>query len=142
MVIVKLYNFQKQAVADLDNGSHICLLPTGAGKTAVMFNWLKHTGKKKVVIITTATKAKSGDMQREALMWNDPFEGVAIVARTVVNEYYYTNFTDRQYILKGGVRTYWNGNPVNNADCTDEQLAQYLQEGLEPLLFLTYPGKE
>lgn len=78
----------------------------------------------------------------EALMWNDPFEGIAIVARTVVNEYYYTNFTDRQYILKGGVRTYWNGNPVNNADCTDEQLAQYLQEGLEPLLFLTYPGKE
>lgn len=68
--MLELYNFQKQAVADLDNGSHICLLPTGAGKTAVMFNWLKHTGKKKVVIITTATKAKSGDMQREALMWN------------------------------------------------------------------------
>jgi hypothetical protein len=65
-----LYKFQQQAVDDLDNGSHICLLPTGAGKTAVMFKWLQHTGKKKVVIITTATKSRSGDMEKEALLWN------------------------------------------------------------------------
>lgn len=68
--MLKLYNFQEQAVNDLSHGSNICLLPTGAGKTAVMFNWLKQTGRKHVVIVTTATKAKSGDMQKEAVMWN------------------------------------------------------------------------
>ena len=36
-----LYKFQEQAVADLDAGKHICVLATGAGKTAVMFNWLR-----------------------------------------------------------------------------------------------------
>lgn len=65
-----LYKFQEQAVADLDAGKHICVMSTGAGKTAVMFNWLRDTGKKHVVVITTATKARSGDMQKEALLWN------------------------------------------------------------------------
>ena len=64
-----LYKFQEQAVMDLDAGKHICVLPTGAGKTAVMFNWLRDTGKKRIVIITTATKSRSGDMQKEALLW-------------------------------------------------------------------------
>lgn len=63
-----LYKFQEQAVKNLEK-KKICILPTGAGKTAVMFNWLKNTGKKHIVIITTATKAKSGDMQKEALLW-------------------------------------------------------------------------
>ncbi len=68
----ELYNFQKEAVADLlsaKNSKRICILPTGAGKTAVMFNWLKNTYKSKIVIITTATKAKSGDMEKEAKLW-------------------------------------------------------------------------
>ena len=65
-----LYKFQEQAVADLDAGKHICVLATGAGKTAVMFRWLRDTGKKRVVVITTATKARSGDMQKEAVLWN------------------------------------------------------------------------
>lgn len=65
-----LYGFQTKAVVDLiQRKKHICLLPTGAGKTAVMFKWLQMTGKKHIVIITTATKAKSGDMQKEALLW-------------------------------------------------------------------------
>ena len=65
-----LYGFQTKAVVDLtQRKKHICLLPTGAGKTAVMFKWLQMTGKKHIVVITTATKAKSGDMQKEALVW-------------------------------------------------------------------------
>ena len=65
-----LYKFQEQAVDDLDAGKRICILPTGAGKTAVMFRWLRDTGRKNVVIITTATKSRSGDMEREAVLWN------------------------------------------------------------------------
>lgn len=65
-----LYGFQKQAVADLLGGRHVCVLPTGAGKTAVMFKWLYAQKENRVVIVTTATKAKSGDMEKEADLWN------------------------------------------------------------------------
>lgn len=66
----ELYKYQKKAVQDLVDGKHICLLGVGCGKTAVMFNWLRLTGKKRVVIVTTASKAKSGDMEQEAVLWN------------------------------------------------------------------------
>lgn len=65
----ELYGFQKRAVKDLLNGRKICLLMPGAGKTAVMFTWLKAMGKKKVVIVTTASKFRSGDMYTEAKTW-------------------------------------------------------------------------
>ena len=66
----ELYDFQRKAVDDLLGGKHICISPTGSGKTAMLFTWLKETGKKNVVIITTANKAKSGDMDKEAVLWN------------------------------------------------------------------------
>ena len=65
----KLYKFQQQAVRDLYNGKSLAILPTGAGKTAVMMNWLRLTGKRKLLIVTTPSKVKSGDMQREAVVW-------------------------------------------------------------------------
>ena len=67
--MLNLYKFQQKAVDDLCNGKSLAILPTGAGKTAVMFNWLKLTGKKKILIVTTPSKVKSGDMQKEAVMW-------------------------------------------------------------------------
>lgn len=72
--IPKLYDYQKKAVADLLNGKRIALMGVGTGKTAVMFKWLQLTcakhNRKKVLIVTTASKAKSGDMLKEAVMWN------------------------------------------------------------------------
>ena len=65
-----LYAFQQKAVDELLGGKHICVSPTGSGKTAMLFSWLKGINKKNVVIITTANKAKSGDMEREAVQWN------------------------------------------------------------------------
>lgn len=65
----ELYNFQKQAVADLTNGKKIAVLATGSGKSAVMLRWLKETGKKHVVIVTTPSKVRSGDFPIEAATW-------------------------------------------------------------------------
>ena len=66
----KLYQFQKQALADLfDSNKKFCILPTGAGKTAVMFNWLKYMEAKRVLIVTTASKRDSGDFEKEANIW-------------------------------------------------------------------------
>ena len=65
-----LYRYQEKALADLKNGKRICLQAVGTGKTPVLLRWLASTGKKNAVIVTTASKAKSGDMEREALLWN------------------------------------------------------------------------
>lgn len=66
----QLYRYQEKALADLKNGKRICLQAVGTGKTPVMMKWLASTGKSNIVIVTTASKAKSGDMEREAELWN------------------------------------------------------------------------
>lgn len=70
----ELYEFQKQTVSDLMDNKNIAILGTGFGKTAIAMRWLKArvdaTGKRKVIIVTTATKAKSGDMEAESDVWN------------------------------------------------------------------------
>lgn len=98
----ELYNFQKQAVADLDNGSRICLLPTGVGKTAVMFKWLAHTNRKNVVVVTTATKAKSGDMEKEAVLWNGQEWLDGLKSFTVMSWHKLDKWTLNQNLLQLG----------------------------------------
>ena len=80
-----LYKFQEQAVEDLTGDRHICILPTGAGKTAVMFKWLGMQQKGDVVVVTTATKAKSGDMEKEADLWNGPGWRQSLDSFTVIS---------------------------------------------------------
>lgn len=68
-----LYDYQKQAVRDLSdtsNNKHIVIQGTGTGKSAVMMRWLLNTNKPRVLIVTTATKAKSGDFLEDADEWN------------------------------------------------------------------------
>lgn len=65
----ELYNFQEQAVRELLNGKRIAILGTGSGKTAVALRWLQATGKKHIVIVTTPSKVRSGDFQKEAITW-------------------------------------------------------------------------
>lgn len=65
-----LYPFQRQAVDELNAGKHIVVSGCGSGKTAMLFNWLRESGAKKVLIITTASKVKSGDMFSEADKFN------------------------------------------------------------------------
>lgn len=70
---MNLYNFQKQALSDLENGKRFAILNTGCGKTAIMLRWLKDecdTYKlNKVLIVTTPAKRDSGDFIDEAEAW-------------------------------------------------------------------------
>ena len=61
-----LFPFQREAVKDLIAGKQIVYADMGAGKTAIMFNWLKYMKPKKVLIVTVASKRDSGDMETEA----------------------------------------------------------------------------
>lgn len=68
-----LYNFQKTAVSQLMNGKHIIISGVGSGKTAMALTWVaqkcKETGKDKVVVVTTASKSRTGDFEQEAEVW-------------------------------------------------------------------------
>ena len=73
-------------------GRKHCYITHNTGKTAVMFRWLRDTGRKRVVIITTATKARSGDMQKEAVLWNgqewlDSLESFEVISWHKLDKY-------------------------------------------------------
>lgn len=69
-----LYDFQKQSVASLINGKHIIVAGCGAGKTAMAVVWAKQkcreTKKNKVLVVTTASKSRTGDFEQENIEWN------------------------------------------------------------------------
>ena len=94
----KLYKFQKQSLSDMYiSGKKFCILPTGAGKTAVMFNWLKYMDPKKVLIVTTASKRDSGDFEKEANIWcgagwKESLSSFEIISWHGLSKWYYENY--------------------------------------------------
>lgn len=69
----KLYKYQEQAVEDLLDGKHIVVAGTGCGKGAMAVIWAKamckKTKKKRVLVITTASKSRTGDFEADADLW-------------------------------------------------------------------------
>lgn len=63
--MAELYNFQKTAVSQLMNGKHIIVAGCGSGKNPMSMVWATkkcmETGKNKIVVVTTASKAKTND---------------------------------------------------------------------------------
>lgn len=72
-MVATLYNFQEQAVKQLMDGKHFIISGVGSGKTAMALVWAeqkcKETGKKNVLIVTTASKSRTGDFEQEADVW-------------------------------------------------------------------------
>lgn len=69
-----LYDYQKHAVNELLNGKHFVISGTGSGKGAMSVIWAKEmckrTGKKNVLVVTTASKSRTGDFESDADLWN------------------------------------------------------------------------
>ena len=65
----ELYPFQQRTVSDLLLGKHFVVATMGTGKTAMMFGWLKHQTKAKVLIVTVASKRDSHEFENEADDW-------------------------------------------------------------------------
>lgn len=70
-----LYDFQKQAIAQLNVGKHIIISGVGSGKTAMAVVWAdnkcKETRKNKILVVTTASKSKTGDFEEEFKTWTN-----------------------------------------------------------------------
>ena len=71
--MAELYNFQTSAVNELLGGKHFIVAGCGAGKTAMALVWAENkcreTGKDKVMVVTTASKSRTGDFEEEADVW-------------------------------------------------------------------------
>lgn len=68
-----LYKFQEDAVNQLLTDKYFVIAGCGAGKTAISLVWAereqKRTEKKRLLIVTTASKSKTGDFENEADEW-------------------------------------------------------------------------
>ena len=75
--MAELFDFQNTAVEKLSEGKHFIVAGCGAGKTAMAVVWAEQkcheTGKNKVVIVTTASKSRTGDFEEEADTWCPSF---------------------------------------------------------------------
>ena len=71
--MAKLFKFQEASVNELMGGKHFIIAGCGAGKTAIALSWAeqkqRETGKTKLLVVTTASKSKTGDFEQEAGVW-------------------------------------------------------------------------
>lgn len=72
---MKLYRHQEDSIDQLLAGKHIIVAGVGMGKTAIALKWAaekcKETGKNKILVVTTASKSKTGDFEAENEVWNE-----------------------------------------------------------------------
>ena len=71
----ELYSFQRDAIANILNGKHLCIANVGSGKGSIAL-WVAHAHKKpRVLVVTTASKRDThdsdglNDFEAEADMW-------------------------------------------------------------------------
>ena len=71
----ELYKFQEDAIDQLHKGKHFIISGVGSGKTAMAVVWAedkcKETGKHNVLVVTTASKSRTGDFEEEDREWNN-----------------------------------------------------------------------
>lgn len=73
--MANLYDFQKDAIDQLlTNNKYFIVAGCGAGKTAMAVIWAKEkckeTKKYKILVVTTASKSRTGDFEEEDKEWN------------------------------------------------------------------------
>lgn len=99
-MVGELYNFQKAAIEQLSLGKHFIVAGCGAGKTAMAVVWAedkcKETSKKKVLVVTTASKSKTGDFEEEADAWcpslRDSLSSFSVVSWHKLKDWVQTNW--------------------------------------------------
>lgn len=71
--MAQLYDFQIRAIKELLKTKHFIISGVGSGKTAMSLVWADRmhniTGKDKLIVVTTASKSKTGDFENEADEW-------------------------------------------------------------------------
>ena len=95
-----LYPFQEQAVAECLKGKHFIISGTGSGKTAMASSLCKeitvNLSLSRVLVVTTASKAKTSDWNDEAKLWG--------------GESWYNSLSSFEVVSWHRVRKWWDKN--------------------------------
>lgn len=95
---LQLYPYQQKTVDALIGGKHIAILGTGFGKSPIAMRWLYESMSvnkiKKVLVVTTASKSKSGDFEHEADVWNGEDWRAGLDEFTVISWHRFKKWTD------------------------------------------------
>lgn len=79
----ELYQHQIDSIEQLLAGKHILVAGVGLGKTAIALIWAAkkcdETGKHKILVITTASKSRTGDFEFEDKLWNGESERELVI---------------------------------------------------------------
>lgn len=87
--MLSLYKHQEDSIAQLLAGKHIIIAPTGVGKGAISVKWAEkrceETGKHKVLVVTTASKAhmKPNDFEEDIKTWCNPVFFMSITLQVI-----------------------------------------------------------
>lgn len=96
-----LYDYQKDAVGQLLNGKHFVISGTGSGKGAMAVVWAKSvcdmTGKNKVLVVTTASKSRTGDFEDDADLWNGEEWRTSLSYFSVISWHKLKDWTSRNW---------------------------------------------
>lgn len=84
MSVPELYDFQKQAVAELQQPEkHIVCATCGSGKSCISLKWAMTTPKRKWLVVTTPASRDSGSWLKELEMWCQ--ESLSSISLTVIS---------------------------------------------------------
>lgn len=79
----ELYQHQIDSIEQLLADKHILVAGVGMGKTAIALKWAAkkcdETGKHKILVITTASKSRTGDFEFEDKLWNGESERELVI---------------------------------------------------------------
>ena len=104
----RLYKFQEDAVEQLLLGKHFIIAGVGSGKTAMAMSWAEHqqtkTGKTKLLVVTTASKSRTGDFEQEADVWTpqlkEKLDEFSVISWHKLSKWTNANYTHvKEYIV-------------------------------------------
>lgn len=97
-----LYEYQKEAVKDLLGGKHFVISGTGSGKGAMAVVWAKAvcdmTGKKDVLVVTTASKSRTGDFEDDSDLWNGEEWRKTLSSFSVISWHKFSQFVSKNWL--------------------------------------------
>lgn len=103
--MAELYDFQEQAVTNLLAGKHFIISGVGSGKTAMAVVWAERkcleTGKRKVLIVTTASKSRTGDFEQEMGEWCSLSFSNSLSSLSVLSWHKLAKWVNRNWVSLG-----------------------------------------
>lgn len=100
---IELYPYQKEAVKALSSGKHYLIAGVGLGKTLMSEAWARQTGKKHVLVVTTASVRDSNSFEADACKldeeWYKSLSSFTVLSHAGLTKWYQNQTSSNQFNL-------------------------------------------